>query len=106
MQAAGVRPAFPLDGRSLYAHLRDGSPFPRDYAVAEHRSRNQAVPSWRMIRSGRYKLTVDYDSFAPRMLFDLEKDPFELQNLAGRPDMRETAARLTEVLKCALKPNK
>ncbi|MBY5904582.1 choline-sulfatase [Rhizobium leguminosarum] len=46
------------------------------------------------IRDGRYKLSLcDKD---PPMLFDLEADPRELDNLAGKPAHADTLARLVE----------
>ncbi len=36
---------------------------------------------WLMIREQRYKLAVTKDDFKPTHLFDLEKDPYEMNNL-------------------------
>lgn len=37
--------------------------------------------NWKMVRTKRYKLTVDWDSKQPYLLFDMLKDPFEVKNL-------------------------
>lgn len=49
-----------------------------------------ALEEWRLVWDGRYKYVEGYDS--ENMLFDLEKDPFENQNLVTSE--KELAARL------------
>lgn len=51
-----------------------------------------------MVRDGRYKCVKFRD--APELLFDLEPDPHELDNLAADPSGRDTAAleRLRELV--------
>ena len=39
--------------------------------------------SWAMIREGKYKLTVSKSDWQPDYLFDLDADPYELNNLVN-----------------------
>jgi len=50
----------------------------------------------RMVRAGRYKLTLDVDGHLE--LYDLSTDPVELDNLAEQPDMAGVRAELTLLL--------
>ena len=52
-----------------------------------------------MIRSGAYKLTVDYHSYRPMMLFDMEQDPFELNDLVEQEAYSQTVCTLSELLR-------
>jgi len=38
---------------------------------------------WKMVREGKWKLVVEGEDFEPVMLFNLEKDPYEMTNLVG-----------------------
>ena len=51
----------------------------------------------RSVSDGRYKL-IRYPPLDHVQLFDLERDPFELQNLADDPEYAEQMARLTALL--------
>jgi arylsulfatase A-like enzyme len=57
-----------------------------------------APEEWRIIVRGNQKLAVDH-TFKPTHLYNLEKDPFELENLAALP----AAARLRGELLAALR---
>ena len=37
--------------------------------------------SWKMIRDGKYKLTVNWDAKEPCLLYDMDLDPYEMNNL-------------------------
>lgn len=56
------------------------------------------LETWLMIREGKYKLVVNKDSFAPTHLFDLEHDPYELDNLVAQESAHEDRERLREKL--------
>ena len=66
-----------------------------DEAVSEYSSEGVVAPS-RMVRRGRWKY-VFTRGLAP-MLFDLERDPRELIDVAGRPDLAATEAQLRDRL--------
>ncbi len=51
----------------------------------------------RAVRDGRFKL-IRYPPLGHVQLFDLERDPFELRNLAEDPDYAELKARLAALL--------
>jgi len=51
----------------------------------------------RAVRDGRYKL-IRYPPLDYEQLFDLERDPFELRDLADDPDYADEKARLTALL--------
>jgi arylsulfatase A-like enzyme len=51
----------------------------------------------RAVRDGRFKI-IRYPPLDHVQLFDLERDPFELRNLADDPEYAEERARLTALL--------
>jgi choline-sulfatase len=90
-----VDPVDPLDGQSLLPLLRgDARDWPNE-AVSEYSSEGVIAPS-RMVRRGPWKYVVTR-GLAPR-LFNLDDDPQELRDLAGRAHVagvqRELRARL------------
>lgn len=91
-RAAEVRPVDTLDGRSLVAELR-GAPGQGADVLSEYSSEGVCAPS-RMLRRGRHKYVFTLG--LPPMLFDLEADPLEQDNLAGRPDCQALQAALHE----------
>jgi choline-sulfatase len=90
---AGAPQPGDLDGQSLVPVLRDpaGAPW-ADEAYCEYygHSTNRAQ---RMLRSGRWKLC--YYHGEPVELYDLQTDPGEFENLAGRAAYRSIEAALT-----------
>ena len=57
----------------------------------------QVVPVTRAIRTPRYKL-IHHLVSAERQLFDLDKDPHEMDNLIGRPEFSSIKEELRESL--------
>lgn len=85
-EIAGVKVETPLDGRSLLP-LIDGREDGRDRAVIGEYLGEGTIEPIRMVRSGNYKY-ITVNNYPPQ-LFDLEKDPEESVNAAGK---REYAA--------------
>ena len=81
----------PLDGNSLTGLLsgsKDGWP---NQVISEYTGEGIRAPC-RMIRRGRYMYMYTHDF--PSLLYDLEADPLELENLVDRPDMAQVAQAL------------
>ena len=84
----GPDSAEPLPGRSLLPLLNgDAEEWP-DVVYGEYLGEGAAGPLV-MVRRGRHKYIVGEDS--PPQLFDLETDPDELTNLAGRSELANIA---------------
>lgn len=78
--APRIEPTDALDGASLLPTLQgDDEDAARD-VLAEYSSEGVVAPS-RMVRRGDYKYV--YTRGLPSLLFDLQRDPQELRNLAG-----------------------
>lgn len=71
---------------SLYYHYYE---YPSEHAVKKHYG----------VRTDRYKLIHFYNDIDTWELYDLEKDPHEMNNLYGKEDYREIASRMHEELK-------
>jgi arylsulfatase A-like enzyme len=86
----GVTPPEAAHGRDVSDHLLEGAPGPsRSYIEGNLLRRNP----WRTLRTERYMLTVD-EELEVQCLFDMERDPYQRENLAGRPEAAETEERL------------
>ena len=95
-----------VDGASLLPLLRDSTDAPawRTAVVIESiaDNRNQGVPAFHGIRTGRYKL-IRYRGGA-RELYDLASDPYETTNVIGSVAPTLTAAldrRLDALIRCS-----
>jgi len=98
LDAAGASAAFALDGRSLL-------PFARSADADDGRAillegppgrRTNGMPRFAGLRTARYKY-VEY-VWGPTELYDLWRDPDEMDNLAGSPVLRAVQARLARRL--------
>lgn len=81
---APVAPVDPLDGRSLWPLLHGNAQFAPDEAVAEYSSEGVMAPS-RMLRRGPWKYVLTRG--LPPQLFNVDTDPLEQHDCAGRPDL-------------------
>jgi choline-sulfatase len=82
IDAAGADPLHDLDGLSLWNNLKDGTKLDRDETFSEHLGQ-EGIPS-RMIRTGPWKY-YEYHDITPPVLFNLDEDPGELNDLGTNP---------------------
>jgi hypothetical protein len=82
LDATDVAPGRVQDGRSLLELLADpGGEWGRDILIENGNGAN-GVPTYRGIRNYRF-LYIEHRTTGETELYDLEKDPFELQSLDG-----------------------
>jgi choline-sulfatase len=86
-----IEPVDPLDGQSLLPLLEGLDSGIARCVISEYSSEGVCAAS-RMVRSGHYKYIYTFQ-LAP-MLFDLESDPDELNNLAGQSAYTSVQASL------------
>jgi len=77
-------------GRSFLRYVTGEERVHREWAFAEHGS------GWRMCRERDWKYVYQPDG--EDMLFDLERDPWEQQNLIAEPSKRERVSRMRREL--------
>lgn len=91
LDIAGVQKPASMHGRSLVPIMSGKSPKPREYVISETmfaKGANELGATGRMIRTKKYKYCI-YDNGEKReQLFNMEKDPGEMQNLAFIEDYR------------------
>ena len=85
----------PLDGRSLLGLLGGGDPAWPDVVVSEYSADGSTGPS-RMVRRGPWKY-MDLEG-VDSLLFNLENDALETDNLAADPACAKTVAELGAIL--------
>ena len=98
---AGLK-TIPTDGYSLKP-VMEGVKTKYDFAVSEWTWKNQNVPSL-MIRTKEWKLMTTHRSEGKDVeaLFDLKKDPMEVNNLLGSNPERSKYSQKTEELRSKL----
>jgi arylsulfatase A-like enzyme len=101
LAAAQVEPPIRMRGRSLLGLARGDAETWKEHVFC---SVQGLVGSLGMcVRDERYKFALQGSRWAePEMrahLFDMHADPWEMNDLAGRPEMAETQARLEGVLR-------
>ena len=85
-----------LEGRSLRPLLDD----PRaKWEKAAYTQVTRGKGMGRTVRTERYRYTEWIEGKAGVQLFDYEKDPAELTNLAGRPEYAEVEKQLRDLLR-------
>ena len=83
-----------LDGSSLVG-LMNGTADWSDVVYCEHSDNATIAPRF-MVRKGQYKYV--FSEAYPPQLYDLEKDPNELKNIAGEPEVAEIEAELKDLV--------
>jgi N-acetylglucosamine-6-sulfatase len=98
---AGISPGAAVDGHSLVPLLRSaGNPWPYGLLLRGYKQQNgrpSDIPTFWGIRFGRYKY-IETVSTGETELYDLKADPFELSNVAGRPQYASIRASLARRL--------
>jgi len=94
----------PTDGYSLVPYF-EGAPFDPDRALLLRNATKSPPPFWGL-RTDRWKYLrhsfaagVEGESQRPEELYDLQADPFELENVAADPAYEEVLAGLRARLK-------
>ena len=94
LEALGAEPRRPCMGESLWPVLRDPSKTLREAVLSEvERGGKRNM----MVRTERYKYAV-HDDGEGYMLYDLQEDPEERDNLIGRPDCGNIEAEMRDRL--------
>ncbi|MFB3826272.1 MAG: sulfatase [Bryobacteraceae bacterium] len=95
LDAAGVRPAAPMHGRSL---LRmDDAPWRNDFLYEyEWESDYPYTPTLTGLRTQRYSYCQTWGQWDLDELYDLERDPEQMRNLLGGVRLIRQRGRLTE----------
>lgn len=90
-------PRSPLAEGYSFLPLTEGRQWqkPENEAFSENHG-NGICPSYLMLVSNRLKVVVNRKTHEPFALFNLETDPYELENLAAKPEWAETVRRLGE----------
>lgn len=102
--ATGATPLRALDGRSLLELLEDRGVWPGRDLLIENGNGANNVPPYRAIRTNRF-VYAEHLSTGEFELYDLQRDPYQLRSVDGRPRyeavQRDLAARLRKLRRCA-----
>lgn len=102
-ELARARPNLRPDGRSVAPYLQGSEPWPDDHEVLlEVHKSQQGVPDGYAIVGERWKYARHETGEVE--LYDLEADPYELDNLADEPDYDQLEAQLAERLDDMIEP--
>lgn len=97
LDAAGTEPSRPIDGRSLLGLVRSNGEGWREYIDLEHDVCYSPRNHWNALTDGRWKY-IFHALDGEEQLFHLERDPHELEDLAGDAghgaELREWRGRL------------
>jgi arylsulfatase len=82
LDAAGVQPSRPIDGRSLLSLVKSKGEGWREFIDLEHNICYSPANHWNALTDGRWKY-IFHALDGEEQLFHLESDPHELSDLAG-----------------------
>ena len=82
LDAAGVQPSRPIDGRSLLSLVKSKGKGWREFIDLEHNICYSPANHWNALTDGRWKY-IFHALDGEEQLFDLETDPYELSDLAS-----------------------
>jgi arylsulfatase A-like enzyme len=89
LDLAGIERPVHYQGKSLVPFLSSKTPATwRDYFFCEHRMNNPRIPKWQGIRGSKYTYANYYENNY-EFLYDRQKDPEQLKNLAKSPEYKE-----------------
>jgi arylsulfatase A-like enzyme len=97
LEYAGVSPAANMQGTSFLDVLRGKTDKHRDRIFYEYywEYHFPQTPTMFAVRNGKYKYIHYYGLWTQNELYDLEKDPYEMQNLIADPQYREMTKELS-----------
>jgi len=87
-----------LAGKSLRPILDDVKQTVKDAAVSQMRIRHGVTIDGYTVRTARWRYTEWDGGRAGKQLFDMDKDPLELTNLADDPQFAQTMSELSATL--------
>jgi arylsulfatase A-like enzyme len=88
---AGQSPEPSVEGDSFASMIADPSQTLNRPIFSE-------MQPWCMVREGAFKLVVQKEGFEATHLFDLENDPYEMDNLLDKPEHTEKQTYLYGVV--------
>ncbi len=97
LNMAGIEPPCDMQGESFHEILQGGEPGQWRESVYYHYFEYPAVHSVKRhygVRTNKYKLIHYYYDIDEWELFDLEDDPYEMNNLAGNPDFSDVLSEM------------
>lgn len=96
LDLAGISIPGIYQGRSLVPVLETGNVDDwREQFFIEHRMEHDKIPKYTGIRGERYVYANYYEQDPPHeFLHDLEKDPYQLENLVNHPDYQEVLQQM------------
>jgi arylsulfatase A-like enzyme len=97
MDLAGVRIPEIIQGKSLVPLLHENPDGWRTEFFCEHLFNNPLIPKSQGIRTAKWKYFRYIEHPGYEELYDLEKDPLEINNLAGNPDYRKKKDELRKL---------
>lgn len=101
---AGIKLGNSIDGKSLIPFLKDRSvPNWRKYHFITHHGNMFGLCSMRAVIDHRYKFV--YYPYDTCELYDLEKDPLEMNNLINIPKYKNIVSNMLKVLRNHMKEN-